>query len=74
MPTAYVKGQGLPKPIKPVKGQDIRNLDESSLRVPLWCDPGVGYSYSSPSPHIASIVLRQVTGMAARDETAGRRP
>lgn len=67
MPTGYVKGQDLPGPLKPVKGQDIRNLDESSLRVPLWCDPGAGYSYSSPSPHIASIVLRHVTGMELKD-------
>lgn len=28
----------------------------------LWCEPGGGYSYSSPSIHIASIVLRHVTG------------
>lgn len=66
-PTGYVKGNPLPQPLKPVKGQDIRNLDESSLRVPLWCDPGAGYSYSSPSPHIASIVLRNVTGMELKD-------
>lgn len=66
-PTGYVKGNPLPQPLKPVKGQDIRNLDESSIRVPLWCDPGAGYSYSSPSPHIASIVLRNVTGMELKD-------
>jgi CubicO group peptidase (beta-lactamase class C family) len=53
--------------LKPVKGQDIRDLDNSSLRVPLWTDPGAGYSYSSPSPHIASIVLRHVTGMELQD-------
>jgi CubicO group peptidase (beta-lactamase class C family) len=54
-------------PLKPVKGQDIRDLDNSSLRVPLWTKPGGGYSYSSPSPHIASIVLRHVTGMELQD-------
>ena len=58
---------GKPKPLKPVKGQDIREIDASSLRVPLWCDPGAGYSYSSPSPHIASIVLRNVSGMELKD-------
>jgi CubicO group peptidase (beta-lactamase class C family) len=66
-PTGYVKGNPLPRQLKPVKGQDIRNLDESSLRVPLWCEPGAGYSYSSPSPHLASIVLRNVTGMELKD-------
>jgi CubicO group peptidase (beta-lactamase class C family) len=54
-------------PLKPVKGQDIHDLDNSSLRVPLWTDPGAGYSYSSPEPHIASIVLRHITGMELQD-------
>ena len=58
---------GKPQSLKPVKGQDIHDLDVSSLRVPLWTDPGAGYSYSSPSPHIASIVLRHVTGMELQD-------
>ena len=50
-------------PLTPVPGQNIRDLDMSSIRTPLWADPSGGYSYSSPSPHIASIVLRHVTGM-----------
>jgi CubicO group peptidase (beta-lactamase class C family) len=54
-------------PLTPVGGQDIHNLDQSSLRVPLWTDPGAGYSYSSPEPHIASMVLRRVTGMELQD-------
>ena len=58
---------GKPQPLKPVPGQNIRDLDMSSLRVPLWTNPGAGYSYSSPSPHIASIVLRHVTGMELQD-------
>jgi CubicO group peptidase (beta-lactamase class C family) len=37
--------------------------DMSALRTPLWTKPGAGYSYASSSPHIASIVLRNVTGM-----------
>jgi CubicO group peptidase (beta-lactamase class C family) len=60
-----VKGQVVP--LQPVPGQDIRDLDGSSLRTPLWTAPGAGYSYSSPAPHIASIVLRHVTGMELRD-------
>lgn len=66
-PTGYVKGELKPRPLKPVPGQNIRDLDQSSLKVPLWCAPGEGYSYSSPSPHIASIVLRHVTGMELKD-------
>ena len=58
---------GVVVPLKPVPGQDIRDLDGSSLRTPLWTNPGGGYSYSSPSPHIASMVLRRITGMDLKD-------
>lgn len=54
-------------PLQPVPGQDIRNLDASSIYTPLWTAPGAGYSYSSPSPHIASIALRHITGMELQD-------
>lgn len=64
-PTGVVMGK--PTSLKPVPGQNIKDLDNSSLRVPLWTDPGAGYSYSSPAPHIASIVLRHVTGMELQD-------
>jgi CubicO group peptidase (beta-lactamase class C family) len=64
-PATYVKGkQGS---LAPKPGQNIKDLDMSSLRIPLWTEPGAGYSYSSPSPHIASIVLRHVTGMELPD-------
>ena len=59
-------------PLTPVPGQDIRNLDQSSLRTPLWTEPGGGYSYSSPAPHVASMVLRRVTGMELQDYIAVR--
>lgn len=54
-------------PLTPVPGQNIRDLDMSSIRTVLWTNAGAGYSYSSPAPHIASIVLRHVTGMELRD-------
>jgi CubicO group peptidase (beta-lactamase class C family) len=28
----------------------------------LWCEPGTGYSYASASIHLASVLLRHVTG------------
>jgi CubicO group peptidase (beta-lactamase class C family) len=64
-PTGMVMGKA--SPLKPSAGQNIRDLDMSSIRVPLWTEPGAGYSYSSPAPHIASIVLRHVTGMELQD-------
>jgi len=54
-------------PLEPVRGQDIHDLDLSSIHTVLWTNPGAGYSYSSPAPHIASIVLRHVTGMELQD-------
>ncbi len=64
-PSAITNGKA--QPLKPVPGQNIRDLDRSSLDVPLWCGPGEGYSYSSPAPHIASLVLRNITGMELQD-------
>jgi CubicO group peptidase (beta-lactamase class C family) len=52
-----VKLDPIPRPATPL-GQD-----EAALQVPLWCNPGDGYSYSSQSPHVASIVLRHLVGM-----------
>jgi len=59
--------EGRVVPLKPVPGQNIRDLDISSIRTVLWTNPGAGYSYSSPAPHIASIVLRHITGMELQD-------
>lgn len=64
-PTAVVMGRSFP--LKAVPGQDIRDLDGSSLRCAMWTNAGAGYSYSSPEPHIASMVLRRVSGMDLRD-------
>ena len=60
-PTAVVMGRSFS--LKAVAGQNIRNLDASSLHTAMWTNAGAGYSYSSPEPHIASMVLRRVTGM-----------
>jgi len=38
-------------------------LDETAFTVPLWCDPGAGYSYATSSVQLASIVVRTVAGM-----------
>ena len=64
-PKALVMGRVFP--LKAVPGQNIRDLDESSLHCAMWTNAGAGYSYSSPEPHIASMVLRRVTGMDLQD-------
>jgi CubicO group peptidase (beta-lactamase class C family) len=46
--------------------------DLAALRTPMWCNPGEGYSYTSQSPHIASIVLRKLTGMELHDYVDAR--
>ncbi len=45
------------------RGGEPLGQDLAALRTPLWCNPGDGYSYTSQSPHIASIVLRHLVGM-----------
>jgi CubicO group peptidase (beta-lactamase class C family) len=52
-----VKIEAAPRPAGPV------DQDQSALRAPMWIEPGGGYSYSSQSPHVASIVLRHLVGM-----------
>jgi CubicO group peptidase (beta-lactamase class C family) len=56
-----VKLDPMPRPDRASMGADYQ--DQSALRVPLWTDPGGGYSYTSQSPHVASIVLRHLVGM-----------
>jgi CubicO group peptidase (beta-lactamase class C family) len=56
-----------------IRGEDVRldplprqaglDQDTSALRAAMWTSPGEGYSYASGSPHVASIVLRHLTGM-----------
>ena len=52
-----VKLDPVPRPAQPL------DQDLSALRTPMWCAPGDGYSYASASPHVASIVLRNLVGM-----------
>ena len=61
-----IDGRVVPLPPAP-SNQDLKDLDGSSLHIPLWTAPGGGYSYASASPHIASIVLRHVAGMDLKD-------
>ena len=50
--------------LEPVaRGDRSLGQDLGALRTTMWCKPGEGYSYTSQSPHIASIVLRKLTGM-----------
>jgi CubicO group peptidase (beta-lactamase class C family) len=60
-----VKLDALPRVDPAQYGADYQ--DQSALHQPLWTAPGGGYSYASNSPHIASIVLRHVTGMEMQD-------
>lgn len=53
----HVKLEPLPRPSAPL------DQDRSAVNTPLWTKPGGGYSYASSSPHIASMILRRLTGM-----------
>jgi CubicO group peptidase (beta-lactamase class C family) len=50
-------------PLEPIKPDRSLTMDMAAIRTPLWCNPGEAYSYSSPSPHIVSMILRHLTGM-----------
>jgi CubicO group peptidase (beta-lactamase class C family) len=41
--------------------------DDYALHQSLWCKPGACYSYATTSPHLASIMLRRLTGMEMED-------
>ncbi|MES1257478.1 MAG: serine hydrolase domain-containing protein [Acidobacteriota bacterium] len=58
----YVKGE---KVVLNPPAQDgpIATTDPVALHQPLWCAPGGGYSYATSSPHLASMVVRQLSGM-----------
>jgi len=55
---------GVDQKLEPVpRATGPADQDMTALHTPLWTKPGGGYSYASSSPHIASIVLRNLTGM-----------
>src|SRR5579862_4997499 len=57
----FVRGE--PSPLDPVtRGPASPDPDVNALNTPMWTKPGEGYSYSSPSPHFASMILRHITG------------
>lgn len=60
-----VKLEPMPRPDRASLGPDYQ--DQSALKTPLWTDPGGGYSYTSQSPHVASIVLRHLAGMEMQE-------
>ena len=41
--------------------------DRVAFKVPLWCEPGEGYSYATASVHIVSAMIRHVTGRELQD-------
>jgi len=55
---------GTNQKLEPVpRPEGPQDQDTSALRAAMWTKPGGGYSYSSASPHVASIVLRHLVGM-----------
>jgi CubicO group peptidase (beta-lactamase class C family) len=55
---------GVPEKLDPVPAPaGPQDQDLSALHMLMWTKPGDGYSYSSASAHVASIVLRHMVGM-----------
>ena len=56
--------RGVPNKLDPMAAPvNPLDLDGNAVRVPMWTTPGEGYSYSSSSTHLASMVLRRLAGM-----------
>ena len=54
--------------LQPVpRSEQAPDQDLTALNTVLWTKPGGGYSYASSSPHVASIVLRHLTGMEMQE-------
>ena len=47
--------------------EDVVDGKVSSSTKTLWCEPGEGYSYATASMHIASIMLRHISGMELQE-------
>ena len=59
----FVDGEPAVK-LEPVPRSDsAQDQDLGAVREVLWTKPGDGYSYASRSAHVASMVLRRLTGM-----------
>ncbi|HXW08207.1 MAG TPA: serine hydrolase [Vicinamibacterales bacterium] len=43
--------------------EDVENGGVRTSARTLWCEPGGGYSYATSSIHLASMILRHVTGL-----------
>jgi CubicO group peptidase (beta-lactamase class C family) len=63
----HVFTQIKPMPPRDPKLDPFADQDLLALRAPLWCSPGGGYTYSSQSTHVATIVLRHLVGMELQD-------
>ena len=63
----YVKGEKLTWDSPASDNGPYSTTDDYALHQSLWCAPGGCYSYATTSPHLASIVLRRLTGMEMED-------
>jgi CubicO group peptidase (beta-lactamase class C family) len=60
--------RGLPAKLEPMAApSEPLDIDGNALHIPMWTRPGEGYSYSSSSTHLASMVLRRLAGMELQD-------
>ena len=57
----FVRGVVVPTEAPPRPPQ--LDQDQAALKAPMWTEPGGGYTYSSQSTHVATIVLRHLVGM-----------
>jgi CubicO group peptidase (beta-lactamase class C family) len=50
----------------------VVNGNRTTSAETLWCEPGAGYSYATSSAHLASMIVRHVSGMELEDYVRSR--
>src|SRR2546423_7212828 len=60
---AYVRGKKETWDAPTEDNGPYSTTDGFALHQSLWCAPGECYSYATTAPHLASIILRRLTGM-----------
>jgi CubicO group peptidase (beta-lactamase class C family) len=67
----YVRGRAVPVEPPGLDGWQAM-VDENAVQADLWCEPGAGYSYATAGVHLASMMIRHVSGVELQEYIADR--
>jgi CubicO group peptidase (beta-lactamase class C family) len=58
----FVRGKAVPVEPPGLDGWQAV-VDSAAVNAEMWCDPGAGYSYATAGVHLASMIVRHVSGV-----------